>query len=353
MDAKNYQKPLQALFSLLGLVLLLVWMQGGFSAKVSPGAAQAGEKGRTAAVGATAKVEASEFDELMRWPGAVSARSVAQIAPKVPARILAINVKTGDSVQAGQVLARLDPSELQSRVSQARSALAAGEAQSGKAQSDLRRAQSLYDQEAATLQTLEAAQAAARASGAQVAEARAAIAAAESLLAETELRAPFDGAVVKRNLEPGDMAMPGSPVLTVQSGRNLRVEAAIPESCGREIRRGDRLKAQVAGQDYPVTVEEVSPAVDPQTRTLLVKAALDAAAQPGAFAWLEQSCGRRKLLSIPAAAVTRSGQLESVGLVKDGEIRLRHIRTGSSFDGRVEVLSGLKEGDTVALRGKP
>jgi RND family efflux transporter MFP subunit len=323
-------------------------MQGGFTAKVRPGTAQAAEKGEPVR-GPTAKVIFKEINETMLWPGTVTARTVAQIAPKVPARILAINVNTGDAVKAGQIVARLDPAELQSRVNQTRSALAAAEAQSAKAGADLRRTQSLFDQEAATQQSLESAQAAAHTSAAQVAEARAAIATAESVLEETVLRTPFDGTVLKRNLEPGDMALPGSPVLTVQSGQRLRVEASIPTSCAGNLRLGDSLQARIAENNYSLKVEEITPAADPKTSTVLVKAGLEhsPSTKPGMFVWLEQKCGSRKSLLIPSSAVNRSGQLESVLLVLDGNTRLRHIRTGKTHDGWVEVLSGLNEGDVV------
>ncbi|MEI7866568.1 MAG: efflux RND transporter periplasmic adaptor subunit [Candidatus Methylumidiphilus sp.] len=348
----SYSKLIQALASILGLILLLIWMQGGFTTKTPPGTAQAADKGEPVR-GPTAKVISKEIDDIMLWPGTVTARTVAQIAPKVPARILAINVNTGDAVKSDQIVARLDPTELQSRVNQTRSALAAAEAQAAKTGADLRRAQSLFDQEAATRQTLEAAQAAAQTSMAQVAEARAAIATAESTLSETVLRVPFDGTVLKRNQEPGDMAMPGIPVITVQSGQRMRVEAAIPESCARDIQLGEWLKARIAENEFSVKVEEITPAADPKTRTVLVKAGFDnpGAAKPGVFVWLEQNCGSRKVLSVPSSAVSRSGQLESVQLVLEGGGRLRHIRTGKIRDGWVEVLSGLKEGDVVLAGG--
>lgn len=349
-NIKNYNKSIQALLSILGLVLLLVWMQGGFTAKTPPGTAQAAEKSELVH-GPVAKVELREVGETMRWPGTVTARSVAQVSPKVPARILEISVKTGDAVKTGQIVARLDPTELQSRVNQARSALAAAEAQSAKTSSELRRTQSLFSQEAATQQSLEISQAAARSAEAQVSAARAGIATAESLAGETVLRAPFDGTVVKRNLEPGDTAMPGSPVLTVQSSQKLRVEAAIPESCARGLQAGESLRAVIAGNSHSARIEEIAPAADPQTRTVLVKAGLEGAAQPGAFAWIEQNCGGRSVLLVPTAAVSRSGQLESVRLVEQGVAKLRHVRTGKVYEGQVEVLSGLKQGDVVLLGG--
>jgi len=350
-DKQSYNRKLiQALASIAGLVLLLVWMQGGFVAKTPPGSVQAAEKSESTQ-GPTAKVELRDIGETMRWPGTVAARSVAQVSPKVPARIVDISVKTGDPVKAGQVVARLEPSELQSRLGQARSTLEAAEAQAAKTSADLRRTQNLFDQEAATRQTLEAAQAAARGAAAQVAAARAGIATAESLLSETVLRAPFDGTVVKRNLEPGDLCLPGSPVLTVQSSQKLRVEAAVPESCARGLQPGSRLKAIIAGNAQTAQVEEIAPAADPQTRTVLVKAGLEnpGAAQPGAFVWIEQVCGQHSALWIPAAAVSRAGQLESVRLLEQGMPKLRHVRTGKGRDGWVEVLSGLKQGDVVLL----
>jgi len=351
MSTENHSpinKLILALVSIAGLVLLLVWMQGGFTTKVQPGTAHAAEQGEPVR-GPTAKVIVKQIDETRRWPATVTSRTVAQISSKVPARIVTVNVNAGDAIKAGQIVARLDSTELESRVNQARSALAAAEAQASKAGAGLRRTQSLFDQEAATQQSLEEAQAAAHTAVAQVAEVKATIATAESQLAETILRTPFDGSVLKRNLEPGDMAMPGSPVLTIQSGQRLRVESAIPTSCAGDVRLGDGLKIRMGNSEYTVKVEEITPAADPKTSTVLVKAGLDHSngIKPGIFVWLEQNCGSRKTLLIPYSAVSRSGQLESVQLMVDGGPRLRHVRVGKQHDGWVEVLSGLQEGDVV------
>jgi RND family efflux transporter MFP subunit len=356
--APFYQnKALQAVLAIVGLILLLVWMQGGFTAKTPPGTTPAPEA-KPAGIGHKAKAELRQIGETMRWPGTVTARSVAQIAPKLPARILDLTVHAGEAVKTGQIVARLEQSEPQSRVSGARSALAVVEAHAAKATADLRRAQNLFDREAATKQSLEAAQAAARSADAQVAEAQANIAAAQSRLGETVLRAPFDGIVVKRTLEPGDMAQPGAPVLTIQSNQKLRVEAAIPESCAQGVAVGASLTAVIGVKTYAVKVEEIAPATDPQTRTVLVKAGFDGSgfdksspAQPGAFAWIEQHCGGRTVLVIPAAAVSRSGQLETVRLVEKDSVKLRHIRTGKLEGDQVEVLSGLVAGDVVLTGG--
>lgn len=342
------------LASVAGLILLLMWMQGAFVHKAAPGLSEA-VAAEKAGPGPTARVTRREADEVFAWPGTVTAKVVAQVAPKIPGRILEISVRAGDRVQRGQALARLDQAEIQARLGQARSALAAAEAEAGRARADARRFQNLFAKEAATRQDLDTAVAAARGGDARVQEAQAAIREAESRLGEAVLRAPFDGVVVQRNQEPGDMAMPGGAVLTIQQTQQLRMEAAVPANCAGLVKLGDELKARTANPtaEFRVVVDEIQPAADPKTRTVLIKARLPegSGVSPGAFGWLYQSCGRSDVLLVPDAAVSRIGQLESVRLVVDGEVRLRHVRTGKRHDGLVEILSGLKEGDVVQLAG--
>lgn len=347
-------KLIYALIAVAVLILLLVWMQGGFKDKVEPGVSEAVVDGGVDTNASTAQVIRKEVEKVFAWPGTVAARTVAQIAPKIPGRILEITVRAGDRVKQGQVLARLDERETRSRLGQARAALAAAEAQAGRARADARRIQNLYDKEAATRQALDAALAAARTAEAQVREARDAIREAESSQTETVLRAPFDGAIVERRLEPGDMALPGSPILVLQESQRLRIESAVPAQCAGLVEIGDELKVRIANpeRELDAVVDEIQPAADPKTRTVLVKARLpeDSAVQPGAFGWLYQACGQDEVLLLPVSAVSRVGQLESVRLVVDDKVRLRHVRTGKRYDGQIEILSGLKEGDTVLLR---
>ncbi|CAL1241113.1 efflux RND transporter periplasmic adaptor subunit [Candidatus Methylocalor cossyra] len=345
-------KLLSAALAVGGLVLLLLWLQGAFEAKVAPGVSPAAAQ-EPIGNRPVAPVVKRELDAVFAWPGTVSAQITAQIAPKVTGRILDITVRAGDRVRRGQVLARLDQSELQARLGQARSALAAAEAEAGRAAAEARRVQNLFDRDAATRRDLDAALASARGTEAQVGAAREAVRATESQLGETVLVAPFDGTVVRRHQEPGDMALPGSPVLTLQQSQRLRIESAVPAHCAGFLRLEQVLKVRLAhppGQ-FPAVVDEIQPAADPKTRTVLVKARLPEAAgiSPGAFGWLYQSCGKTTTLLVPAAAVSRVGQLESVRLVVGDGTRLRQVRTGKTYDGQREILSGLREGDRVLL----
>lgn len=353
-DGSSPLKLLSALASVAGLVLLLMWLEGAFEHKVTPGLAEA-VAAEPVPPARTVRVQRRRSDEMFAWPGTVTAKIVAAVAPKIPGRILEIAVRAGDRVKAGQLVARLDEAEIQARLGQARSALAAAEAEAGRARADAQRLRNLFAKEAATRQDLDAAVAATQGADARVQEARAAIRETESRLGETLLRAPFDGVVVKRDQEPGDVALPGGAVLTLQQSRELRIEAAIPANCAGLVKLGGELKARIANPavEFTVIVDEIQPAADPKTRTVLVKARLPerSGVQPGAFGWLDQACGSNEALLVPETAVSRIGQLESVRLVVDGTARLRHVRTGKRYDGLVEILSGLNEGDTIEVAG--
>jgi RND family efflux transporter MFP subunit len=347
-------RRIYALASCIGLILLLMWMQDAFEHKVGPGVRSALVQ-EAPAVNPTVRVIEKHADAVYAWPGTVAARIVARIAPKLGGRILEINVRSGDRIKRGQILARLDDTEMRARLDQARSALHAADAEAMRASADARRFKNLFGKQAATRQDLELAVAKARSGKARLMEAREVVREVESRFDEMILKAPFDGVVVERRQEPGDTALPGSPVLIVQQFHDLRIESAVPAHCAGLIKLGDELALKIANSEKELngTVDEIQPAADPETRTVLIKLRLppDSGAQPGAFAWLYQACGQRRVLLVPVSAVKRIGQLESVRLVVAGETRLRHVRTGKRYGAQVEVLSGLKQGDQIRLSG--
>jgi RND family efflux transporter MFP subunit len=326
-------------------------MEGGFVAKVAPGVAVEEEAGPPPGILVT--VVAELIDEMTNWPAQVSARIVARVAPKVPGRVVEVRRRVGDSVRRGEVVARLEGREFKARLEQAKARLAEAEAESTRARAEVVRTENLFAREAATRQALETAQAAARAAAAQVQAAREAVIEAESVFAEVELKSPVDGTVVARDLDVGDTALPGMSVITVQEGGRLRVEVAIGERCAGSLRVGGTLRALggVPEREYPLVIEELAPAADPATRTVWLKAWLpeEAEWQPGMFVTVLHPCGSREVLLVPLAAVNRIGQIESVRTLSAGRVRLRHIRTGKSYGDRVEVLSGLRAGETVLI----
>lgn len=334
------------------LIFLLLYLQGTIGGhKVRPETVPLGKSG-TAAL-RTVAVEKRQVDDIVDWPGTVRSRSVANVAPKVMARILEVRVSAGTAVKQGDVVAVLDDRELRSRTEQARAALAAAEAQAGQAETDLRRARILLQKQAATPQDLEAAEVRAKAMRAQAAQARDGLAEVQVLLGETIVRAPFDGVVAERLVDPGDMAAPGKPVVVIHDPLSLRLEADVGERCSERLAVGQEILVRLESlqRDIPARIEVIAPIADPQSRTFLIKAALPP--QPdlraGIFGTVRVTCGTHPALLIPASAVRRTGQLESVRVLVDGGARTRNVRTGKTYGDQVEGLSGLLEGEKVVV----
>jgi RND family efflux transporter MFP subunit len=348
-EPKNINKIAAISAAVLALILLLMYMQGSFVSKVPPGQSpQAADPNPPAN---TAVVEKRVVDDILAWPGTVKSRTVANIAPKITARILEIKVHAGDKVKKGDAIARLDERDVKAQESAALAALASANAQASRAKADEQRTRSLYDKEAATRESFDAAVARLKEAQAAVSQAHSAVTEIRTHLSDTNLVAPFDGVVVKRFKEPGDMALPGVPVASLQTSQGLRLEADVPNTCaGRySIGTGVKVRIDTLGVTTQGQIDEISPEVDPQTRTQLIKVTLPAieGLQPGYFGWLEQACGQHEALLIPANAVQRIGQLEVVRVLSDGRQLTRHVRTGKTFGDQIEVISGLHAGETV------
>ena len=349
-EHKKFNKIVMIAAAALALILLLLYMQGTFVSKVPPGLSPQADNAGTPKSD-TALVEQQPVDDSLTWPGTVRSRTVAAIAPRMTARILEIKVNAGDKVKKGDVIARLDEREIKAQEQAALAALAGASAQANRAKADEQRTSSLYSKEAATRENFDAVVARAKETQAGVSQATSAVNEIRTHVADTLLLAPFDGVVVKRLQQPGDMGLPGVPVVTLQTPQGLRLEADVPSTCAGRYRTGMAVTVRIdtLGQTVNAQIDEISPEVDPQTRTQLIKVALPAIAglQPGYFGWLEQACDQHEALLIPASAVEHIGQLEVVKVLSEGRQLMRHIRTAKSFGDRIEVISGLHAGETV------
>jgi len=349
-EPKNINKIATIAAAVLALILLLLYMQGSFVSKVSPGNSPLPGDANTPQSN-TAIVEKKQIDDILAWPGTVKSRTVANIAPKMTARIIEIKVHAGDKVKKGDLIARLDERDVKAQENAALAALVGANAQANRAKADEQRTRSLYSKEAATRENFDAVVASAKEAQAGANQAASAVTEIRSHLADTLLLAPFDGVVVKRHQEPGDMGLPGVPVVTLQTPQGLRLEADVPSTCAGRYSIGMNVNVRIdtLGLTTSAQIDEISPEVDSQTRTQLIKIALPAieGLQPGHFGWLEQTCGQHEAMLIPAGAVQHIGQLEVVKVLSEGRQLMRHIRTGKAFGEQIEVISGLHAGETV------
>jgi RND family efflux transporter MFP subunit len=338
--------------SVLGLILLLMYMQGSFEHKVSPGTAEVKPLEDTKKY-QTAIVTSTAIDDMFAWPGTVRSRTVASIAPKIAARILEIKVNAGDHVNKGDVIARLDDRDIRAKENEALAALAGATAQANRTTSDAQRISRLYKQEAATRENLDNVQAQEKTAQAAVNQAQSAVSGVRTYLDDVVLRAPFSGVIVAKLKEAGDMGLMGEPVVTMQTAQDMRLEVSVPSQCATLLSSGMLVNVRIdnLAATLSAKIDEIAPEIDPQTRSQLIKIKLPdtKGLQPGYLGWLDQACEQHQALLIPNSALIRVGQLESVKVVTQGEVSLRHIRTAKSFNDKVEVISGLRAGETVVV----
>jgi RND family efflux transporter MFP subunit len=316
--------------------------------------------------------------------GVMRARSTAVIASRVMAPITDVLVRPGDMVRRGAPLVRLDAREIGAASARASSGFDAASQAADAAGADTRSAEaalriarlthdriaSLQAKRSATAQELDQATASLTAAEAQLSgataragaaaaareEAQAAMHAAQITASYSVLAAPFDGLVTDRAVDPGTMAMPGTPLLTLEDTSSLRLEVRLDESRAAQIAVGQ--SADVAFDDAaapadwaPGRVVEIA-RLDAASHGFVVKIELKGPThvRSGQFARARFAGQVRRTLTVPAAAVVRRGQLSFVfEAAADGTARLRPISIGAAAADRVEVLAGVHDGDRVVI----
>jgi len=354
VSAPKWLIPAAAITGLLLVILFALGVLGGAS-KIEPGNTPVNgqalpQDAKTLKVGKQAAANA------LSWQGTIRSRLAVKIAPKLNARILEIPVRPGDKLKKGGVIAKLDDRDLRAAYNAANAGQAAAQAQAAQAGADEKRIVDLYNKQAATRQNYDAVLAQAQAARAMANQAASAAQQSKVMLGENVLYAPFDGVVGERYQEPGDMGVPNQPIVSFHQPDDLRLEAAIASHCAAQVKLGMTVKVRVDAihQALTGTVNEIAPEIDPQTRSQLIKVGLPRAEglQHGQFGWLELGCQRaQQALLIPASAVVHYGQLQVVKVVENDLLQTRHIRTGKHYGDQLEVLSGLRDGETILISG--
>jgi RND family efflux transporter MFP subunit len=350
-----------------------------------------GEQHPAAAAGAaavavqTSNVSAAEWPDVYEATGTVRARTTTVLSSKVMAYVRQVAVQVGDRVQEGQVLVVLDAQDLDanvrlaeageaevvSAIPEADNGVAAARANLDLAQSTYKRMEELaskksisnqeFDEASARLRGAQATYEMARAKRAELDSKRAqtqqAIRAASIVRDYTRIAAPFAGIVTAKSAEPGSLAAPGAPLLTVEREGAYRLEASVDESRLPFVKTGESVEVSLDSLDqrFNAKVSEIVPAVDAASRAYIVKIDLPDAAElrSGMFGRARFAKGVRRVLAIPAAAVVERGQLQSVFVVEDGVAHARLVTTGQRAQAAVEVLSGLSAGEKVLSSPPP
>lgn len=329
------------------------------------------------------RAETAEFVERVLVTGSLVAREEILVGPEVDAlRILEVLVDEGERVTKGQVLARLVSDTLEAQlaqnkaavqrteaaIAQARSTIASAEARLEEAANAYERAKPLtksgflsesgMDQRESARRTSEAALASAR-DGLRLAEAEKAQAEAQGReiawrRARTDIRAPADGLVSRRNARIGGYASGvGEPIFRIVAKGEIELDGEVPEVRLGSLREGQPARVDAAGvPSVTGKVRLVSPEVDKSTR--LGRVRIFVGDRPelrvGSFARAEIETARSRGLSIPASAVLYLEGGPAVQVVVDGRIATRKVALGLTDGANVEVKGGLAAGDSVVAR---
>jgi membrane fusion protein (multidrug efflux system) len=285
--------------------------------------------------------------------GSVQSRHEVDAASRVMATVREVRVRAGDRIRKGETLVVLDSGDLRGALATAEGALAAANANLVRATQDEKRFRFLVKRGSVTRHEFDAVEAAYHGALAQVAGAKGQVASARAALNYAVVTSPVTGVVDERLVEPGDLAVPGRPLVRVYDSSALRVELRVPEQLIKQIRVGTSITVRVdaAGLELPAIVNEIVPVADPASRTFLVRAPLapNSNLRPGMFARAALAAGTEKVLTVERHAVESVGQLQMVRVLKDGTVQVRQVTTGRAFGKRIEVLSGLAPGETVLL----
>ena len=339
----------------LGLVTLLAVTLGACGGDAPPPRADVPADGAPTPVEvAVAAVETVPYQT--QASGTVEALRRVMPGTKILGRIESIEVREGDRVQQRQLLARLESRDLEAAVAQAEAAKAMAGAQLDNARAQDERMRDLHSRGSVTDKALEDATTGFQVARAAVAQAEANLAAARVHLGYAEIKSPISGWVVAKHAEAGDMASPGAPLFTLEDVSRVKVTANVAETDAVGLAEGDPARVEILDRRRDAVIDRILPAGDPASRTFAVQLLLDNAdggLKSGMFAQVSFEHGERQVLLVPRAAVVRRGQLEGLFVVGDGDggerARLRWIKTGRRLGDRVEILSGLDEGERYVV----
>ena len=325
--------------------------------------------------------------------GTLAAEDQVALAFQVPGRVAEVRVDLGSAVKAGQVVARLIPTDYELRLQQAEAALVQARVRLGLApggegdvvdpeQTGLVRQRRAVAQEArlnrdrmktfvdrglSSRASLEAAEAALEVAEGQrqdaleeirnreglLSQRRSEVEIARQQLQDTVLRSPLDGAVRERQVTVGEYRAPGTPVLTIVRTDPLRLQLSVPERETSDLKPGLVVRVRVEGDatEHEGRLERIGAAIDETNRTLPVEAVVPNprdALRPGQFATAEIIVSESdRALVIPSDAVVTFAGVQKVLTVKDGRAHEQRIRLGRREGERVEVVDGLAGGDVV------
>ena len=280
--------------------------------------------------------------------GSIQARERAEISTRMMARIADVPVEIGARVRRGETLVRLGTSDVAAGRAKAEAGVEVARAARDEAARNAARFDTLHQLDVVSLVQRDQARLALVQSEAALEVAQATLDEADVAVGYATITAPFAGAVVARYVDPGDLAAPGSPLVTLESDGARDAVLAVPVAQTADLAVGDTVVLERPdGTRASGTVRVVAAGAESKTRTVQVRVTAPEGWSTGASVRGLIPTGSRQSVTVPVEAVVRRGQLTGVRVESDGAAQLRWVRLGRALGDRVEVLSGLEAGERI------
>lgn len=316
---------------------------GGDETAGGPGGGRGPGGGPPPAPVTTAKVELGSIAREVELSAVVEPIRAVGVTSQLSTTVQAIFAEEGDRVGRGAVLARLDVSEIAAL-------LASAEAAHEVARAAFERAETLHARQIITQAEYERDRAALAAAEAQMRQLR-------TRAGYGTVRAPLAGVVIEKNVEAGDVVAPQEQLFRLADVSTLVVRVGVSELDVGQLKEGDDVEVRLdAAPEQPASgsIRRIFPSADPETRLVPVEVALTrgSVARPGFLARVTLRLGERDSVAIvPAGAILTESGGESAFVVVNGKAIRREVETGLVSQGRTEVVSGLRPGETVVVEG--
>lgn len=302
----------------------------------------------------TLEVQRAPLTESIQLDGVIEAVRQATVSAQTSGQVRRVHFDVDDAVAPGQVIIELNDTEQQARLKQAEAGLREAQAGLQDARQNFARIEGIYQRQLASQAQLDQARNQLNAAEARKNRAQAAVAEARQQLEYTRVVAPYGGIVTERHVEEGASVNPGQPLLSGISLEELRVVVALPQRYTASAR--EKREARVTldtGRVLETDSMIFYPYADPATHTFRVRMNLkntEGDLFPGMLVKVSLPVAERTALWIPAQALVQRGELRAVYVLDAREQpRLRQVRVGSRDGERLEILSGLSEGETLVI----
>lgn len=334
----------------VSVTLVLLWLAGKFAPKVPPAANRATASERNSP-DILAPVRWVRLPKVETAVGTIRPVHETTIGTRLLGRVIEVNLKAGQVVNADDVLVRLDDVDLQARRRQAEAVLHAAEAAHAQAQADMNRSANLVKSNAVSRQEHERAGTALKSADAELRRATESINEIQAMLEWATIRSPIRGIVIDKKVAVGDTVTPGQLLATLFDPLRMQLVASVRESLAQRLKVGQAMEVQIDSGNTQFTgqISEIVPEAESSSRAFHVKVTgpCPEGVYSGMFGRILIPLDDQQVLVIPRRAVQSVGQLDLVKVATQAAVRRRAVRLGRTIGSDIEILSGLREGEQV------